>query len=78
MKDIEKIAAALTSIAGAIHEHAEATAAVAAAIRKLGLADASTPMGAIEIVGLTLKEELSQIGNALHEIGVALERRDER
>lgn len=45
---------------------------VAMALNKLGLADASTPMGAIELLSLSIKESASEISGGLHDIADAI------
>jgi hypothetical protein len=55
-----RIAMALESIALAIHEQADATNNVAKALHKLGMADAATPMGAIESLGAVFKEDIAR------------------
>lgn len=43
---------------------------LATAVHKLGLADASTPMGAIESHGIVIKEAAERIANAIEREGL--------
>lgn len=55
----------LAAVAYAVLRLAEAQADVAAALRQLGLADAATPMGALEV----LAKEVSGIASAIRDHG---------
>ena len=43
------------------------------ALKYLGNGDAMTPMGAIEALGLAVKEGLSEVGTALSEVATSLD-----
>lgn len=55
-----------------MNEREEALNRIADALNKLGLADASTPMGAIEEHGLILQNAAELIADGLHDIADAL------
>jgi hypothetical protein len=52
-------------IASALRDVAKSIDGVASALRALGNADAATPMGAIEALGVTLKESLAEVAESV-------------
>jgi hypothetical protein len=56
-----------------LSELSEYVGHVATSIYRLGLADADTSMGAIEVLSLSIKEAGESIANALNRIADALE-----
>jgi len=56
-----------------LHEVAGAVDAVATAINKLGLADASTSMGAVELLSKEVREGAEKIGDGLDAISAAVD-----
>jgi hypothetical protein len=61
------------AIAYALLRVADGQQSVAAALRMLGLADAATPMGAVEY----LATEVHNVASALSDIGTAISSREE-
>lgn len=51
---------------------ADALASIADALHKLGIADAHTPMGALEAHGIVIRESAEQIANSLHDVADAI------
>ncbi len=51
---------------------AEAIFDLAGAVQRLGLADAGTPMGAIEVLAMEVKEGCAEIASALHAVAEAI------
>ncbi len=53
----------------------EGLESIAAALHRLGNADAGTPMGGLEALGKVLMDGLTEVASALHQIAEALNRR---
>ena len=49
--------------------------AIATALRYLGLADASTPMGAMEVLSMEIKDGSTRVAEGLHAIADAIRER---
>ena len=55
------------NVADGLYAIASALDNVAHALKNLGIANASTPMGAIEILAFEIKEGLSGLGSSIYE-----------
>jgi len=61
MEDLDNVVGAIQDIAKAIRDHAEAVGNLSHAVHRLGVADALTPMGALEAHGKILSEAIQSL-----------------